>query len=89
MLVKMDKFIFLVEFVILDVDDKVEVPLILGIKFFATSQAQIDVKDSRMVLRMGEEEITFKLRDSMWHSIDFDNTCYYVNVVDDFVSDYM
>lgn len=50
MLIKVDKFIFSVDFVILDMDDKVEVPLILGIPFLETSKALIDVKDGQMVL---------------------------------------
>ncbi|XP_039131782.1 uncharacterized protein LOC120268435 [Dioscorea cayenensis subsp. rotundata] len=60
-LVKVDKFTFPVDFVIMDVDDKVEVPLILGRPFLATSKALIDVKDGRLALLVGEEEIIFKL----------------------------
>lgn len=41
MLVKMDRFIFLVDFVICDVDEDVEIPLILGSPFLATSKALI------------------------------------------------
>lgn len=77
----MDKFIFLVDFIILDLDDKVEVPLILQRPFLATSQALIDVRDGWMVLPVWEEEIVSKLKDSMRHSIDFDDTCYYMDVV--------
>ncbi|XP_039119155.1 uncharacterized protein LOC120255386 [Dioscorea cayenensis subsp. rotundata] len=51
-LVKVDKFIFPMDFIILDVDDKVEVPLILGRLFLATSKAIIDVKDGRMTLQV-------------------------------------
>lgn len=47
---KVDKFIFLVDFVIQDVDEKVDVPLILGRPFLATSKALIDVKDGQMAL---------------------------------------
>lgn len=36
-LVKVDKFIFLADFIILDVDEEVEVPLILGRPFLAMS----------------------------------------------------
>lgn len=53
------------DFIILDVDDKVEVPLILGRPFLGTSKTLIDVKDGRMALRVSEEEIIFKLQDSM------------------------
>ena len=42
-LIKVDKFIFLVDFVPVDVDDDVDVPLILGRPFIATFQALIDV----------------------------------------------
>ena len=49
-LVKIDKFIFLVDFVILDMDEDVEVPLILGQPFLATTRVII----SRLVLRVRE-----------------------------------
>lgn len=85
----MDKFIFLVDFVILHLDDMVEVPLILGRPFLATSQALIDVKDGRMVLRVEEEEIVFKIKDSMRHFMDFNDTCYFVDVVNDLITNYV
>ncbi|XP_039135556.1 uncharacterized protein LOC120272975 [Dioscorea cayenensis subsp. rotundata] len=64
-LVKVDKFIFLVDFVILDLDEDVEVPLILGRSFLATSQALIDVGNGRMTLRVGDEEVIFALSDEI------------------------
>ena len=44
-LVKVDRFIFPMDFVILDLDEKVEVPSILKRLFLATPQALIDAKD--------------------------------------------
>lgn len=61
MLVKVDKFIFLNDFVIHEVNEKVEVPLILDHPFLATSKALIDVNDGKMVLRVGEDKVIFKL----------------------------
>ena len=49
------------DFVILDLDDKMEVPLIFGRPFLATSQALIDIKYGRTVLRVDEEKVEFKL----------------------------
>ena len=46
---------------ILDLDDRVEVPLILTRPFLGTSQALIDAKDGKMVLRVVEEKVVFKL----------------------------
>lgn len=86
---KVDKFIFLVDFIILNLDDKVKVPLIMRRPFLATSTALIDVKNGQMALRVSEEEIIFKLRDSMRHTMDFDDTCYCVDVVDEFVSKFV
>ena len=60
-LVKVHKFIFAVDFVIMDEDEDIDVPLILGRPFLTTSQALIHVKDGRLVLRVGEEEVVFNL----------------------------
>ena len=49
-LVKIDKFIFPVDFVILDMDEDVNVPLILGRPFLATAKAIIDVHDGKLIL---------------------------------------
>ena len=64
-LVKIDKFIFPVDFVVLDMDEDVEVPLILGRIFLATARAVIDVGDGKLVLRVGDEEIIFRIYDAM------------------------
>ncbi|XP_039113820.1 uncharacterized protein LOC120249368 [Dioscorea cayenensis subsp. rotundata] len=88
-LVKVEKFIFLVDFITLDLDDRAEVPLILGCPSLATSQALIDVKDGKMVLRVGDEEVVFKLKDAMRHSMDGDDTCYALDVIDGCVSDFV
>ncbi|XP_027368188.1 uncharacterized protein LOC113874166 [Abrus precatorius] len=60
-LVKVDKFIFPVDFVILDMDEDTDVPLILGRPFLATARAIIDVKDGKLILRVGDENVTFKI----------------------------
>ncbi|XP_048231208.1 uncharacterized protein LOC125370251 [Ricinus communis] len=51
-LVKVDKFIFSVDFVILDMDGGSSVPLILGRPFLATSRAIIDICDGKLELRL-------------------------------------
>ena len=43
-LVKVDKFIFPVDFIILDMEEDHEVPLILERPFLATGRAMIDVQ---------------------------------------------
>ena len=47
---KGDKFIFLVDFVVLDMEEDKKVPLILGRPFLATNQALIDVESGEFWL---------------------------------------
>ena len=60
-LVKVDKFIYLDDFVILDVDEDIEVPIILGHPLLDTSRALIDVYDCKLILQARDKEATFKL----------------------------
>jgi len=55
MLIKVDKYIFPVDFAVLDVDEDVEVPLILGRPFLCTSKALIDMDGGELTLRVGDE----------------------------------
>ena len=43
-LVKVDKFIFPADFIVLDMEEDKEIPIILGRPFLATDRAMIDVQ---------------------------------------------
>ncbi|XP_048229359.1 uncharacterized protein LOC107262498 [Ricinus communis] len=73
-LVKVDKFIFPVDFIVMDMEGESVVPLILGRPFLATSRAIIDVCKGKLQLRVDDETITFDLATSMRHSLDYDDT---------------
>src|SRR5262249_53584443 len=60
-LVKVAKFIFPTDFVIIDMDENFEVPLILGRPFLATGRALIDVKQGKLILRVQDEEIILEM----------------------------
>ena len=60
-LVKVGKFIFPVDFVIMKMEEDTQVPLLLGRPFLATRAALIDVKRGELSLRIGEEEVHFNL----------------------------
>ena len=74
-LVKVEKFIFPVDFVILDTEEDKEAPLILGRPFLATGQALIDVKDGELTLRVGDDQVTFNLYQSLKFASDDKATC--------------
>ncbi|XP_048227306.1 uncharacterized protein LOC125369337 [Ricinus communis] len=84
-LVKVNKFIFLVDFVVMDMDGESSILLILGRPFLAISRAIIDVCGGKLQLRVGDETITFDLSTLMRHSLDHDDTAYFVDVLGDIV----
>ncbi|GJR45436.1 putative reverse transcriptase domain-containing protein [Tanacetum coccineum] len=59
-LVGIGKFVFPVDFVILDMPEDIKVPLILGRPFLSIARAKIDVFKRKITLRVGEERIIFK-----------------------------
>ncbi|GKD89951.1 DNA-directed DNA polymerase [Tanacetum coccineum] len=60
MLVGIGKFVFPVDFIILDMPKVVKVNLILGRPFLSTAYAKIDVFKRKITLRVGEEKIIYK-----------------------------
>ena len=60
-LVKVGKFIFPADFIILDMEEDSQVPLLLGRPFLATGAALIDMQKGILTLRVGEETADFNL----------------------------
>ncbi|XP_073290049.1 uncharacterized protein [Primulina huaijiensis] len=87
-LVKVDKFIFPADFVVLDMEEDMEMPLILGRPFLATGKALIDVQEGKLRLRVGEEEFTFDVFNALKHTLHSDS-CYRIDAFDAFVSNYV
>ncbi|KAK4721409.1 hypothetical protein R3W88_011642 [Solanum pinnatisectum] len=69
-LVKVDRFIFLADFVILDCEIDVEIPIILGRPFLATGRALVDVERGELKFRVNKDEVTFNVCKSMKHPSD-------------------
>ncbi|GKF14684.1 reverse transcriptase domain-containing protein, partial [Tanacetum coccineum] len=59
-LVGIGKFVFLVDFIILDMLEDFNVPLILGRPFLSTAHAKVDMFKRKITLRVGDEKIIFK-----------------------------
>ncbi|XP_073133386.1 uncharacterized protein [Henckelia pumila] len=60
-LVKVDKFIFQADFVILDIEADHGAPLIFGRPFLATADAKIDVKKGEISMDVEYERVMFNL----------------------------
>nr|GEU37554.1 reverse transcriptase domain-containing protein [Tanacetum cinerariifolium] len=58
-LVGIGKFVFLLDFIIIDMSEDIKVPLILERPFLSTARVKIDVYKRKITLRVGEERIIF------------------------------
>ncbi|GJR35321.1 DNA-directed DNA polymerase [Tanacetum coccineum] len=72
LLVKISKFIFPVDFVVLEMDEDELVPIILERPFLTTARAVIDVHEGKLSLRVGSVTVSFNIAKSMKskHSCD-------------------
>nr|GEX72693.1 hypothetical protein [Tanacetum cinerariifolium] len=59
-LVGIVKFVFPIDFIILDMPEDVKVPLILERPFLSTAYSKIDVFKRKIILKVGDEKIIFK-----------------------------
>ncbi|GJR09862.1 zinc knuckle CX2CX4HX4C containing protein [Tanacetum coccineum] len=59
-LVGIDKFVFPVDFIVLDFPEDIKVSLILGRPFLSTAHAKIDVFKRKITLQVGDDKIVFK-----------------------------
>ena len=60
-IIKIDKFIFLVDFVVLDKEEDAKIPLILGRPFPTTSRPLIDVESGELTLRVGDDKVCLSI----------------------------
>ena len=81
----MDKFIFPTDFIILDMQEDKEVPIILGRPFLAIERAMIDVQKGELRLRVQEEEVTFNVFNAIKHPHDTDS-CFLMDMLEGIVS---
>ena len=75
MLVTVGKFIFPIDFIILDKEEDSQVPLLLGRQFIATGAVLIDMQKGVLTLRVGEEAADFNLLQSL-KNLDIDREDY-------------
>ncbi|KAK4709762.1 hypothetical protein R3W88_004275 [Solanum pinnatisectum] len=84
-LVKVDRFIFLADFVILDYEIDVDLPIMLGKPFLATRRALVDVENSELKFRVNDEEVIFNVCKSIKQPSDT-HVVSTIDVIDDAVA---
>ncbi|GJR07187.1 reverse transcriptase domain-containing protein [Tanacetum coccineum] len=80
---KVGKFKFPADFVVVDFDADPRVPLILGRSFLKTGRALIDVYEGDLTLRVGKEVVTFNLDQTLRYSSNYnDMTANRIDVIE-------
>ncbi|XP_014632558.1 uncharacterized protein [Glycine max] len=64
-LVKVRHFTFLVDIVIMDIEEDADIPLILGILFMLTANCVVDIGNGNLELSIDNQKITFDLFKAM------------------------
>uniref|UniRef100_M1D9Z2 Integrase core domain containing protein n=1 Tax=Solanum tuberosum TaxID=4113 RepID=M1D9Z2_SOLTU len=84
-LVKLDKFIFFDDFVVLDCEIDVKSLIILDKPFLATKRALVDDESGELKFRVNNKEVNFNVCKSMKHPCNM-HIVSYVDVIDDDVA---
>ena len=64
-LVKVEKFIFSMNFVVIDIEEDKKIPRLFSRPFLAIGAALMDVKKGELTLRVSIEEVHFNLNQSL------------------------
>nr|XP_043629917.1 uncharacterized protein LOC122601219 [Erigeron canadensis] len=75
--------IFLVDFVILEMEEDVNVPLILGRPFLMTADAIIRVKAKEISLGVGDDRVAFNVDRALKHPYSCDESCFRIDVIEE------
>ncbi|MCI48690.1 hypothetical protein A2U01_0069933, partial [Trifolium medium] len=81
-LVKVDKFMFPIDFMVMDIEEDDDVPLILGRPFMKTARMMIDIDDGVMKARVQDEEVSFNLWEAMKHPKDKE-VCFKMDAIEE------
>ncbi|GJX53206.1 putative nucleotidyltransferase, ribonuclease H [Tanacetum coccineum] len=86
-LIKVDKLVLLIDFVILDMPEDSRVPIILGRPFLTIARAMIDVFNKKITLRVRDDEVIFDVDQSIKRPTTKEDECYGIDDLDDTIND--
>ena len=80
-LVKVDKFIFPADFIVLDMEEVKEISIILGRPFLVIGRAMIDVQKGELKLRVQDDEVIFSVFNAVRHPSKSD-ACFMIEAIE-------
>ncbi|GKE45428.1 reverse transcriptase domain-containing protein, partial [Tanacetum coccineum] len=81
-IVKVEKFNFLADFIIIDFEVDPRVPIILGRPFLPTARALMDLYEEKLTLRVRNEEVVFYTDKSSRNDSRNIHSVHYINIID-------
>ncbi|XP_060211955.1 uncharacterized protein LOC132639529 [Lycium barbarum] len=88
-LVRVDKFVFPVDFIVLEMQECRDEPIILGGPFLATGRATIDVHQRQFILRVDEERVIFDMQKLLRFSGDETSSpCFSIDMISDLADEF-
>ncbi|KAL7608491.1 hypothetical protein Lser_V15G14257 [Lactuca serriola] len=87
LLVKVDKFVFPADFIILDMEADPQVPIILGRPFLNMTSAIVHMRDSKLTLRVGDDSATFGVDQAMKHARNSDDMAFSIDMLDELIEE--
>ncbi|XP_023746149.1 uncharacterized protein LOC111894301 [Lactuca sativa] len=87
LLVKVDKFVFPADFIILDMEADPQVPIILGRPLLNTASTMVDMRDSKLTLRVGDDSVTFGVDQAMKYARNSDDMAFSIDMLDELMEE--
>ncbi|XP_050876016.1 uncharacterized protein LOC127079675 [Lathyrus oleraceus] len=84
-LVKIGKFVFPVDFIILEMPEDKEIPLILGRPFLEIGRCMIDIEEGTMTLKVYDEDLKIDVRNTMQYKDD-SGTSHTIEMIDQVIA---
>ncbi|XP_009764078.1 uncharacterized protein [Nicotiana sylvestris] len=88
-LVRVDTFVFPVDFIVLEMKEFSDEPIILGRPFLATDKAIIDVHQGQLILRVDEERVIFDMQKILRFSEeDTSSSCFSIDMINNLIDEF-
>jgi len=81
-LVRVKHFIFLADFVVIDIEEDADIPLILGRTFMSTASCVVEMGKKKLQMAIEDQQISFDMFHEEKALLD-QNVCLKVNVIEE------
>lgn len=81
-LIRIEQLYILTDFVVMDIKEDEEIPILLGRPFLSTTGAMVDVKRGKMTFKVGDDKVEFILSKFL-KAPNTDDSCCAIDIIDE------